>query len=82
MSCYYRYKRGNWLGKLTEHYNLIAVSGTHGKKILFRLKYDCYILYFYICFIEVCEKDKKGKGTLRILCFMLLLLLKNMKSLS
>ncbi|WKA07292.1 hypothetical protein VitviT2T_025137 [Vitis vinifera] len=25
------YKRGNWLGKLTEHYNLIAVSGTHGK---------------------------------------------------
>ncbi|XP_034711420.1 UDP-N-acetylmuramate--L-alanine ligase-like isoform X3 [Vitis riparia] len=25
------YKRANWLGKLTEHYNLIAVSGTHGK---------------------------------------------------
>ncbi|KAL7229805.1 hypothetical protein ACSBR2_008375 [Camellia fascicularis] len=25
------YKRGYWLAKLTEHYNLIAVSGTHGK---------------------------------------------------
>ncbi|PSS04389.1 UDP-N-acetylmuramate--L-alanine ligase [Actinidia chinensis var. chinensis] len=25
------YKRDYWLAKLTEHYNLIAVSGTHGK---------------------------------------------------
>ncbi|KAA8539956.1 hypothetical protein F0562_026648 [Nyssa sinensis] len=25
------YKRGYWLAKLTEHYNLIAVGGTHGK---------------------------------------------------
>ncbi|KAL2527346.1 UDP-N-acetylmuramate--L-alanine ligase [Abeliophyllum distichum] len=25
------YKRGVWLGKLTEDYNLIAVSGSHGK---------------------------------------------------
>ncbi|XP_019053135.1 PREDICTED: uncharacterized protein LOC104595977 isoform X2 [Nelumbo nucifera] len=25
------YKRDYWLGKITEHYNLIAVSGTHGK---------------------------------------------------
>ncbi|KAJ8633542.1 hypothetical protein MRB53_026878 [Persea americana] len=25
------YKRDQWLGKETEHYNLIAISGTHGK---------------------------------------------------
>ncbi|XP_059629190.1 uncharacterized protein LOC132271736 isoform X2 [Cornus florida] len=25
------YKRDYWLGKLTEHYNLIAVAGSHGK---------------------------------------------------
>ncbi|KAF9615464.1 hypothetical protein IFM89_023722 [Coptis chinensis] len=24
-------KRGNWLGMITEHHNLVAVSGTHGK---------------------------------------------------
>ncbi|XP_057952582.1 uncharacterized protein LOC131146806 [Malania oleifera] len=27
----YQYKRGHWLGKLTQHHNLIAVSGSHGK---------------------------------------------------
>jgi UDP-N-acetylmuramate-alanine ligase len=29
--CVVRYKRGAWLGKMTEGYKLLAVAGSHGK---------------------------------------------------
>lgn len=40
---YHRYKRNYWLAKLTENYNLIAVSGSHGNIIT-----SYYCCQFYL----------------------------------
>ena len=47
------------MGKVTEHYNLIAVSGTHGKKILFRHKSDSFLISIYVLEKSVKKKIKE-----------------------
>lgn len=58
------YKRGEWLAQVTKDFDLIAVSGTHGKKTSLSFLFS---LFSFFLFLPEAQDLEQGRAPLLLL---------------